>query len=114
MSYSTTAVLIALSPEDEAIGQVGNWLRGNAQGQQLDRADLHGGGGFNCMGHSVWTADFDYLDRCGFEEAVMAAPWRVPSEVVLYISDECGDTFARSPAKPDPLVLSEAERWYAG
>jgi hypothetical protein len=88
MSYSTTAVLLALSSEGEAISQVNCWLKVSAQGQQLDPADLHGGGGFNFLGHSVWTADFDYLDLAGFLEAVSAAP-----------------------VKADRLVLSEADRW---
>jgi hypothetical protein len=109
VSYITDVLLITSSSDGEAVATVNAWLAENADGQQLAPAELNGGGGFKVTSNAVYAAAFNYLDRCDLEDAIRAAPWHIPSDVVAYFDDESGETFVMSPAREGRWMLREAD-----
>lgn len=102
MSFLTDVAVVTTGAEDEAVAFVNARLaEGSTRPQQLGRTRLEeaGAGGRKVCSVYVYAACFNWLDVSGFEEAVRAAPWRLPQCVVVYVDGEAGPTFVFSPAR---------------
>lgn len=91
MSFLTDVAVVTIGGEDEAIAFVNARLAENdPRPQQLGRTDLEtaGAGGRKVCSIVVYAACFNWLDLDTFEEAVRAAPWRLPRSVVVYLDGE--------------------------
>ena len=101
MSFLTDVAVVTIGGEDEAVAFVNARLaEGPTRPQQLAKTDLDeaGAGGRKVCSIVVYAACFNWLDIDLLEEAVRAAPWRLPGCVVVYVDGEAGPTFAFSPA----------------
>ena len=102
MSFLTDVAVVAIAGEDEAVAFVNARLaEGYKRPQALGRTVLEGAGagGSKVCSIVVYAACFNWLDLDAFEDAVRAAPWRLPRSVVVYVDGEAGPTFAFSPAR---------------
>jgi hypothetical protein len=97
--------------EDDAVSFVNERLaesRPGRAGHQLRKTSLDGAGagGTKVSSLVVYAACFNYLDLRSFEEAVTAAPWRLPACVAVYVDDEAGPVFVFSPARQGRWLLN--------
>jgi hypothetical protein len=103
VSFLTDVAVVTIGGEDKAVAFVNARLAENdPRPQQLAKADLEtaGAGGHKATSVVVYAACFNYLDFGGFEDAVRAAPWRLPGCVVVYVDGEgFPGAFAFSPAR---------------
>lgn len=103
MSFLTDVAVVTIAGEDEAVAFVNAKLaEGAKRPQQLGRTRLEeaGAGGSKVCSIYVYAACFNWLDLEAFEDAVRAAPWRLPRSVVVYVDGEGSpDTWVFSPAR---------------
>jgi hypothetical protein len=104
VSFLTDIAVVTIGSEDEAIAYVNARLTEavNDPRHRLRKTDLEeaGAGGTKVTSLVVYAACFNWLDFGSFEEAVRAAPWRLPGCVVVYVDgEESPNTFVFSPAR---------------
>lgn len=103
MSFLTDVAVVTIHGDDDAMAFVNARLaQGCSHPQRLAKTDLDeaGAGGYKVTSLVVYAACFNYLDFGGFEDAVRAAPWRLPGCVVAYVDGEgFPETFVFSPAR---------------
>lgn len=105
MSFLTDVAVVTIGGEDEAVAfvnaRISEGMRGDRH--QLRKTDLEaaGAGGTKVTSLVVYAACFNWLDVSAFEEAVRAAPWRLPGCVVVYVDGEAEPTYVFSPARDE-------------
>lgn len=108
MSCITDVLIVARGGEGEALASVNAWLTVNdPRKQHLDEISTDGAGGGKVSSMALYAAAFNYVDLWGLLDAIRAAPWRIPSTVVVYVDDESGLTQVMSPAREDTWTLAD-------
>lgn len=99
MSHITDVVVVAMFPEDAAMRHVSEALAAAGEEQRLEPLDMSAAGGHKVISAQVWAASFNYLDWSTLKDALMAAPWRIPSGVTI-LADGEGISERLSPGAP--------------